>query len=99
MAVELQGIEERHGAQIQQAEARFSEAQEQFRQRLAAESKTPALEQSVAKLQADMAATARRRARVGCLAAGRRLLSHGRPECGLCGDTWRQDAPDEHGSK
>ena len=56
MAVELQGIEERHGAQIQQAEARFSEAQEQFRQRLAAESKTPALEQSVAKLQADMAA-------------------------------------------
>src|ERR1019366_4527004 len=54
--VELQGIEERHGAQIQQAEARFSEAQEQFRQRLAAESKTPALEQSVAKLQADMAA-------------------------------------------
>src|ERR1039457_1850973 len=56
MAVELQGIEERHGAQIQQTEARFSEAQEQFRQRLAAESKTPALEQSVAKLQADMAA-------------------------------------------
>jgi hypothetical protein len=56
MAVDLQGIEERHSAQIQQAEARFSEAQEQFRQRLAAESKTPALEQSLAKLQADLAA-------------------------------------------
>jgi len=53
VAVELQGIEERHTAQAQQAEARFSEAQEQFRQQLAAESKTPALEQSVAKLQAD----------------------------------------------
>jgi predicted nucleic acid-binding Zn-ribbon protein len=42
MAVELQGIEERHGAQLQQ---------------LAAESKTPALERSVAQLQADLAAT------------------------------------------
>src|SRR5580700_910022 len=42
MAVEMQGIEERHSAQLQL---------------LAAESKTPALEQSVAQLQADMAAT------------------------------------------
>ena len=56
MAVELQGIEERHSAQIQQAQARFNEAQEQFRQQLATESKTPALEQSVAKLQADLTA-------------------------------------------
>jgi uncharacterized protein YktB (UPF0637 family) len=56
MAVELQGIEERHSAQIQQSEARFSEAQEQFRQQLAAESKTPALEQGLAQVQADLAA-------------------------------------------
>ena len=56
MAVEMQSIEERHNAQIQQAEGRFSEAREQFRQQLAAEAKTPALEQSVAKLQADLAA-------------------------------------------
>ena len=57
MAVELQGIEERHTAQIQQSETRYSEAQEQFRQQLAAESKTPAIEQNLAKLQADLAAT------------------------------------------
>ena len=56
LAVELQGIEERQGAQNQQAEARIGEAQEQFRQQLAAESKTPALEQSVAQLRADLAA-------------------------------------------
>ena len=56
LAAELQGIEERHSAQIRDAEARFSEAQEQYRQQLAAESKSPALEQSVAKLQADLAA-------------------------------------------
>lgn len=56
MAVELQSIEERHTAQIQQVEARFSDTQEQFRQQLAAEFKTPALEQSVARLQADVGA-------------------------------------------
>ncbi len=56
MAVELQGIEERHKAQIEQSAARFNEAQEHFRQQLAAESKTPALEQGVSKLQADLAA-------------------------------------------
>jgi len=56
MAVELQGIEERHSARVRQAEGHFSEAQEQFRRQLAAESKTPALEQSVAKLRADLAA-------------------------------------------
>jgi phage shock protein A len=56
VSVELQGIEERHTAQIQQAEAHFSNAQEQLRQQLAAESKTPALEQNLAKLQADVAA-------------------------------------------
>jgi len=56
MAVELQGIEERHSAQIQQSQARFSEAQEHLRQQLAAESKTPALEQGISKLQADLAA-------------------------------------------
>jgi len=36
MAVELQGIEERHSAQIQQAEARFSDAHGQFRQQMTA---------------------------------------------------------------
>ncbi len=56
MAVELQGIDERHSAQIQQTAARVSEAQEQFRQQLAAESKTPELERNLAKLQADLAA-------------------------------------------
>ena len=56
MAVELQGIEERHSAQIHQAETRVSEAQEQFRQQLATASKTPELEQNLAKLQADVAA-------------------------------------------
>jgi hypothetical protein len=55
MAVELQGIQERHSAQIQQTEARFSEAQDQFRKQLAAESKSPELEQGLAKLQADVA--------------------------------------------
>ena len=57
MAVELQSIEERHNAQIQQAEARVTEAQEQFRRQLAAESTAPELEQNLAKLQADLAAT------------------------------------------
>jgi len=56
IAVELRGIQERHSAQIQQTEARFTEAQEQFRRQLAAESKSPELEQNVAKLQADFAA-------------------------------------------
>ena len=54
VAVELQGIEERHSAQIQENAARFSAAQEQLRQQLQAESKTPALEQSLAKVQADL---------------------------------------------
>jgi hypothetical protein len=54
MAVELKGIEERHRGQIQQSETRYSEAQEQLRRQLAADSKTPALEQSVANLQADL---------------------------------------------
>ncbi|MGA2737014.1 MAG: hypothetical protein ABSG65_06130 [Bryobacteraceae bacterium] len=56
MALELQGIEERHSAQVQEREARFTEAQDQLRQQFAAESKTPALEHSVAKLQGDLAA-------------------------------------------
>src|SRR5580658_2183575 len=56
MAVELQAIEERHGAQIQQTQARFSEAHEQLRQQVAAESKTPAIEQTLAKVQADLTA-------------------------------------------
>jgi phage shock protein A len=56
VSLELQGIEERHTAQIQQAEAHFSDAQEQLRQQLAAESKTPALERNLAKLQADLTA-------------------------------------------
>jgi hypothetical protein len=72
MAVELQGIEERHGAQIQQAEARVSQAQERFREQLAAESKTPALEQSVAKLQADLDAM-NTRAETGSLEVTDRL--------------------------
>jgi hypothetical protein len=55
MAVELQGIQERHSAQIQQTEARFGEAQDQLRKQLAAESKSPELEQGLAKLQADVA--------------------------------------------
>jgi hypothetical protein len=54
MAVELKAIEERHRAQIQQSETRFTEAQDQFRRELAADPKTPALEQSVANLQADV---------------------------------------------
>jgi len=56
MAVELQSIEERHSTLIQQSEARSNEAQEQLRRQLAAESKTPALEESIAKLQAGLAA-------------------------------------------
>jgi chromosome segregation ATPase len=56
MAVELQSIEERHNAQIQQAEARIGETQEQFRRQLAAESTTPELERNLAKVQADFAA-------------------------------------------
>ncbi|HXM40362.1 MAG TPA: hypothetical protein VN924_03875 [Bryobacteraceae bacterium] len=56
VALDLQGIEERHSAQVRQSEARFSEAHEQLCQQLSAESKTPALEQSVAKLQGDLAA-------------------------------------------
>ncbi len=57
MAVELQGIDERHTAQLHQTEARVAESQEQFRRQLAAESKTPELQQGVSKLQADLAAT------------------------------------------
>ena len=56
MAIELQSIEERRAAHIQQAEARIREAQEQFHQQLTAESRTPELEQKLAKLQADWAA-------------------------------------------
>jgi hypothetical protein len=55
VALELEEMEKRHSAQAQQSEARFNEAQEQFRQQLAAASKTPALELSVAKVQADVA--------------------------------------------
>jgi len=55
LAAELHGIEERHSAQIQQSAAHFSAAQEQFRQQLEAESKTPALEQSLAQVQAELA--------------------------------------------
>jgi uncharacterized protein YktB (UPF0637 family) len=54
MAVELRGIEERHNAQIQQSQARLDEAQEQIRQQLASESKTPEIERSVATMQADV---------------------------------------------
>jgi uncharacterized protein YktB (UPF0637 family) len=54
MAVELEAVEERHAAQIRQVASRFGEAQERFRQELAAESKTPALEESLSKLQADV---------------------------------------------
>ncbi len=60
MAIELKAIEDRHSAQVQQSEARVKESQEQLRQQLVAESKTPALEQSVAKLHADLAATGAR---------------------------------------
>ena len=56
MAIELEGIEERHQAQAQQAEARFGEVQEQIRRQLAAEFKAPELEQHLAKVQADVAA-------------------------------------------
>ncbi|HZW92275.1 MAG TPA: hypothetical protein VFF64_04820, partial [Candidatus Eremiobacteraceae bacterium] len=71
VATELQSAAERHSAQIQQSETRFGEALERLRQQLAAESKTPALEQSVAKLQSDLAA----------LGAG--LESNGRPVADL----------------
>lgn len=54
MAVEMEAIEERHAAQIREVATRFGEAQERFRQELAAESKTPVLEQGIAKLQADV---------------------------------------------
>ncbi len=60
MAVELQAIEDKHATQIQQTEARFGEAQQQLRQQLAAESKTPALEQDLAQLRTDLAAVAGR---------------------------------------
>jgi DNA repair exonuclease SbcCD ATPase subunit len=56
MAIELKNVEEQHAAQIRETEARVSAAQQEFRQQLAAESKTPALEQDLAKLQADLAA-------------------------------------------
>jgi uncharacterized phage infection (PIP) family protein YhgE len=56
MAVELQSLEERHSLQMREAAARASEAQQQLRQQLAAESKTPELEQNLAKLQAEVAA-------------------------------------------
>jgi hypothetical protein len=56
MAIELKNVEEQHAAQIRETEARVSAAQQEFRQQLAAESKTPALEQELAKLQADLAA-------------------------------------------
>ncbi len=56
MAVELQAIEQKHSAQVQQAEARFTESQQQLRQQLAAEAKTPWLEQDLAKLHADLTA-------------------------------------------
>jgi hypothetical protein len=54
MAVELQAIEDKHSTQIQQTEARFGEAQQQLRQQLAAESKTPSLEQDLAQLRTDL---------------------------------------------
>jgi hypothetical protein len=56
MGVELHGMEDRHSARVRQTEARFSEAQEQFRQQVADASRTPELQQSVAKFQADLAA-------------------------------------------
>jgi len=54
MAAELKDIEERHSAQVQQIEAGFRTAQEQFRQELAAQSTSQALEQGVAQLKADL---------------------------------------------
>ena len=55
MALELKSIEEQHHARVQQTEARISEAQERIRQQLAAESKTPAIEEDLARLRANLA--------------------------------------------
>jgi len=56
LASELRGIEERASEYSRQAEAKLKEAQAEFRRQLAAESKTPALERSLAKLEAGVAA-------------------------------------------
>ena len=54
MAIELKDIEEKHAAHAEATEARFGEARQQIREQLAAELKTPALEQDLAKLHADL---------------------------------------------